>query len=268
MLGEAEANFARGQQAVAIFETGRVFRNDGADGVANPMEELAVAGLLVGPFGEAGWQRNTPPLTADFALAGGIVERLCCGLGAPLPRFLPPGEAPETSKTGAGASDIRSFSRSFHPGRTAALLFDDDTVAGIVGELHPRLASQLSFRDRIYLFELDVEALRRALPPEGPSFRQLPRYQAVTRDLAPRVHERVRFAEIEEAVRKEGVDLVESCRLTDVFRGAPLPPGTKSLTLSFTFRSPERTLTEADVAPGIARIRAVLEARCGATFVG
>lgn len=253
MLDVAEANFARGQQSVSVFEIGRVWHDCGTDGEVAPVETLSIAGLLVGPFGGAGWQRDARPTVADFALARGVVDRLCAGIGVSSPQLIPVGRTTDAA--------------SFHPGRTAVLAFEPESLGGIVGELHPRLAPRLSFRDRIYLFEVRLDALSQALSAERPPYRPVSRYQAVARDLAPRVREDLAYAEVEAAVRDADVDILESYRLTDVFRGEPLPPDTKSLTLSFMFRSTERTLTDADVAPALASLRTALESRCRATFV-
>lgn len=253
MLDVAEHNATRGQNAMALFEVGRVWQNEERGGMQVPKEYLAVGGLLTGAINPVGWQRDSPSLPADFWMARGVVERLLEGLGITGAAFAPPGES-------AGALP------QFHPGRAALLTLEEARPAGVIGEIHPRIAAKLGLRERILLFEISLDALQQALPEEGPRYRPLSRYQAVSRDLAPRVAESVPYAEIEAAVRAADVALLEAFALTDVFRGAPLPEGLKSLTLSFTFRSSERTLSETDVTEALTRIRAELEARCAATF--
>ena len=105
--------------------------------------------------------------------------------------------------------------------------------------------------------------------------------QAVVRDLAPRVPMELPYTEVEAAVQAADIVFLEEYRLTDLYRGAPLPESVKSLTLSFTFAfQPYWTesegkkelvdlpLTEQEVNEALTRIRAELEARCQATFPG
>jgi phenylalanyl-tRNA synthetase beta chain len=253
LLDIAQHNATRGRQAMALFEIGRVWQNEAQDGGVQPSEYLAVAGLLVGPLTPAGWDRSALPPPADFWTARGVVERLLAELGISEAAFAPLGER-------------SAVLPQFHPGRAAVIRLTGERPEGVVGELHPRLAAGLALKERILLFEISVAALQHAVPEEGPRYHPLSRYQAVTRDLAPRVLDAVPYSEVESAVRAAAPDLLEEFRLTDVFRGEPLPEGMKSFTLSFIFRSPERTLTEADVTDALARLREALELRCGASF--
>jgi phenylalanyl-tRNA synthetase beta chain len=256
LLDVAERNATRGQHALAIFEAGRVWQNEpSAEGGITPTEYVAIGGLLIGPMTEPGWQRDVAPMPADFSTARGIVERLLEGVGIEGAALAPIGEK---------ASALPQF----HPGRTAFLYLHGERPAGIVGEVHPRVIAKLGLRERAYAFEISAVALQRALPPEGPRYRPLSRFPAVSRDLAPRVPVGLLYAEVEAAVRAADAPLLESLQLTDVFAGPPLPEGTKSFTLSLTFRAPDRTLTDAEITDSLARIREQLEARCGATFAG
>ncbi len=255
LLDVAQHNAVRGQHALSIFEVGRVWQNeaDVEDGI-RPVEYLAVAGLLVGPMTEWGWQQDVKPIPADFATTRGVVERLLEGLGISEAAFAPTAEA--------------AMLPQFHPGRTAVITLRGGHPEGVLGEVHPRLVTKFGLRDRVYLFEISLAALQQAAPEEGPRYRPVSRFPAVTRDLAPRVSAKLPYAEVQAAVCAADVPLLESLRLTDVFQGPPLPEGQKSFTLSLTFRAPDRTLTDADVNDALARIREQLEARCGATFAG
>lgn len=255
LLDVAEYNAARGQQALALFEIGRVWRNQPSRNgpEAEPVETLSAAGLLVGPMTPPGWQPDARPAPGDFSTAKGVLEqvfaKLCIGEAA----FLPLDSAAPPLPL-------------FHPGRTALIRLSSEEAEGVIGEIHPRVAAKTGLRDRLYAFEIGLEALRAAAPSEGPRYRPLSRFPSVARDLAPRVAESVPYAAVEAAVRAAEVSWLEEFRLTDLFRGAPLPEGVKSLTLSFLFRAPDRTLSDADVSAALARIRTELEARCGATF--
>ena len=144
-------------------------------------------------------------------------------------------------------------------------------VIGVVGEIHPRLAETLPFQARVYLFELDFETLRMAVGQEGPHYTPLPRFPAVTRDLAPRLPLNVPYQRIEAIIARlktRTLPLLTNYRVTDRFVGAPVPEGQKSLTLSFTFRAADRTMTEGEVNDALGVLREALETEAGAVFVG
>lgn len=252
----ARHNVARGTSIGGLFEIGRVWQSEGEAEEAIPREYLAVAGLFVGSLTSPDWQRGGKTVVSDFYTARGAVERLLADLHIDSAEFV----------TWKSALQAPSAAPQFHPGRTALISLGGLAPIGVVGELHPRLAAGLPFRDRVYLWEVAVEGLAAAMPSEGLRFQPMSRFPAVSRDIAPRVAVEVPFAAVEEAIEQGGTALLEEMRLTDVFVGAPLPEGTKSLTLSFTFRSNSGTLTDAEVNEALATIRALLEARCGATF--
>ncbi|MCS6776176.1 MAG: phenylalanine--tRNA ligase subunit beta [Chloroherpetonaceae bacterium] len=254
LLDVAHHNVKHGVTAMGLFEIGRVWQNEGEAGEVVPAEHLAVGGLVVGAFWPSGWQKEGAPPVADFGTARGIVERLCAGLGIPELKCLPPDAQPGSLP-------------QFHPGRTAWIFLGDAGPAGVVGEVHPRVSAEMRLRDRVYVFELRVDALQNAIPPEGPRYLPLSPFPSVVRDLAPRIPEEVPYAEVDAAVRAAEAPHLEHFYLTDLYRGHPLPEGLKSLTLRFTFRSTERTLSDADVNDALSRIRTSLETRCRATFV-
>lgn len=254
LLGVAHHNAKHGVTAMGLFEIGRVWQNEGEPGEIAPVESLAAGGLVVGAFWPSGWQKDGVPPIADFSTARGIVERLCTGLGVSNLKCLPP--------------DAHTHSLpQFHPGRTAWIFLGDTGPVGVIGEVHPRVSAEMRLRDRVYVFELRVDALQNAMPPEGPRYLPLSPFPSVVRDLAPRVPEEVPYSEVDAAVRAAEAPHLEHFHLTDLYRGHPLPEGVKSLTLRFTFRSNERTLSDTDVNDALSRIRTSLEARCQATFV-
>jgi phenylalanyl-tRNA synthetase beta chain len=302
LLETARHNATRGQHALALFEIGRVWQNrTDAEGRTVPTETISVAGLLVGPLQEAGWQRDVRPMAADFGTARGIVERLLQDLSLPQATFAPPdstGKREEGRVNGVsqragpwgkrrslpqaacappdspgaqnpGAGDPVEVFPHLHPGRMATIgLTERSPGDGCVGEVHPQVSARLELRDRVYVFEIALDALRCAADSEEPRYRPLSRFPGVSRDLAPRVAQDLRYSRVEAAIRAVPSPILESFRLTDVFQGAPLPEGVKSLTLTFTFRASDRTLADAEVNDALARIRAALETECGASFVG
>jgi phenylalanyl-tRNA synthetase beta chain len=113
-------------------------------------------------------------------------------------------------------------------------------VVGYAGELHPRVCAALELPARTSVMELDLDALPSAGVPVGPPISAFP---PVLLDLALVVGDDVPAAEVEEALREGAGELLESLRLFDVYTGAPVPPGSRSLAYALTLRAPDRTLT-------------------------
>ncbi len=253
LLDAAQLNARQGQRQLALFEVGRVWQNEPTDDGPVPVEYIAVAGLLAGPMGEAGWQKDTTRIPADFAMARGVVERLFADLGI-------------VDATFRALQDRAEQLPQFHPGRTATISLRGGHPAGVIGEVHPAVAAKLDMRERVVLFEIGLNALQEAATKTSHGFTPLTRFPSVSRDLAPRLPEEVTYAAVASAVRTANVPLLEDFRLTDVFRGGPVPAGTKSLTVSLTLRADDHTLSEAEITDALTRIRAELTERCGAVL--
>ena len=255
MLDVAQRNVSHGHKALGLFEVGRVWQNQEVDGETRPVEYVAIAGFLTGPLTESYWQRDGKTALADFSAIRGIVETLLDGLGAKGAKFAP---------IGGQSTSLPQF----HPGRAALLRLGGAAAEGVLGELHPNVAAKYDLRDRAYTFEISLDALEKIVmaSKDGAKFVPLAKYPAISRDLAPRLPESVLYADVESAVHLADAPFLEAVKLTDVFRGDPLPPDVKSLTLALTFRSADRTLSDGEVSAALAAIRAQLEARCGASF--
>ncbi len=111
---------------------------------------------------------------------------------------------------------------------------------------------------RCWLGEFDVETLW-SLATRRVRYVPLPKYPAVLRDLAVVAAEEIAYQTVEQTVKRAGGVLLESVKLFDVYRGERIPEGTRSLALSLTFRSPERTLTDEEVDEVMAQIVRALE---------
>ncbi len=164
---------------------------------------------------------------------------------------------------GPPAAYQRAAAELFHPGRCAAVVMDGRQL-GYIGELHPSVASSAKLEGRFVAFEVDVEPVLAA--SRIPRAQPLPRFPAVERDLAVVVEETVAAGAILAAITESGGDLLESARAFDEYRGAQFAEGRKSVAFTLTFRSPERTLTDAEVDGVMAEIRLGLEKRHGARF--
>ena len=257
LLGAVAHNVARGADRVALFESGRAYLPEQAareGGVLGgefagerppPVSEPHRIGcVLAGPLRPGGWRDR--PSAADFYDAKGLVELICAAVGAE-PAFEPA---------------QRPF---LHPAR-AARVSVAGTEVGWVGELHPRLAQEAGV-PAAAAFEVDAGPLLAAAGHGGERYRDFTTYPAVGEDIAV-VADRERSAdEIRAVVARAGGELLRSVAVFDVYEGEQVPDGKRSLALRLEFASPERTLTDEEVADRRAAIVAALE-ELGATLRG
>jgi phenylalanyl-tRNA synthetase beta chain len=141
----------------------------------------------------------------------------------------------------------------------------DGTVLGLVGEVHPRVSKALGLPEGVFVFELDTDPLYAAaqLVPQAQS---LPKYPAVLRDLAVVVPLELRNEEVRRVILEVGAPLVEDALVFDVYTGKPIPEGKKNLAYALRYRSPERTLTDAEVTAAHQRIITEVNQRLGAAL--
>ena len=157
----------------------------------------------------------------------------------------------------------RGSAQLFHPGRSAAVVLDGRQL-GYIGELHPSVLAASRVEGRVVAFEVDVEPLLAAA--RIPRAQPLPRFPSVDRDLAVVVEEHVTAGALLASIKESGGDLLELARAFDEYRGAQVPEGHKSIAFTLTFRSPERTLTDAEVDKVMSEIKLALQKRHGARF--
>jgi phenylalanyl-tRNA synthetase beta chain len=138
----------------------------------------------------------------------------------------------------------RGAAELFHPGRCAAVILEGRQL-GYLGELHPTVGADLKVGGRLVAFEIDVEPVLAS--SRSPRAQPLPRFPAVERDLAVVVEEPVAAGLLLASIKESGGDLLENARAFDEYHGAQVPEGHKSIAFTLTFRSPERTLTDAEV---------------------
>ena len=134
-------------------------------------------------------------------------------------------------------SFVRAEKPFLHPGVTAAVMLGEKEV-GWLGELHPSVAEELALEKKAYLAELDYAALAKKFAKDI-SYRNLPKFPDVKRDLAVVLDEKVSCAEAEECIRR-ACRAVKRVELFDVFRGAKLGAGKKSMAFRLTFSPDEK----------------------------
>ena len=228
LLLVASKNLARRNTTVTVFEIGNTFEPSHEE---LPLEQLRVAWLQTGPV-PTSWHR--PHRDFDFFDAKGVLARVSEGLGID-------GFAVEAAEPAP-----------MHPGRAARVLLGGDEI-GLLAELHPRAARALDLPARVAVGELLLAPLIAAARTSAPG--DLPRYPAVARDLALLVPASTPAAEVESVVRVAAGDLLETVDVFDVYPGEEFGhPGKVSLAFSLSFRHPERTLTDAEIAEVMATI--------------
>lgn len=146
---------------------------------------------------------------------------------------------------------------SYHPGRCANLV-KDGRVFGVMGEIHPVVAENYGMDCRVYCFSLDADALFEMAQPEK-TYTPLPKFPAVTRDLALVCDESIPVGTLEKAIVRGGGALLENIQLFDVYQGAQIEAGKKSVAFSITLRSADSTLKDEQTAAVMKKVMKELE---------
>jgi phenylalanyl-tRNA synthetase beta chain len=128
---------------------------------------------------------------------------------------------------------------------------------GELGQLSPLLSRGLDLRDPVFAAEFNLDQLLARRGAVG-AFKPLPAFPAATRDVAMVVAEETTHESVLQIVKRARAEHLEGAELFDVFRGASIEKGHKSLAYTFTYRHPERTLKDAEVNAGHERIVAAL----------
>ena len=225
LLRSVSYNQRRGVPDIQLYEIGTVFAT--SPGRKLPREHTALGGVMAGMWSRPGWTGETSAL--DFFDGKGVVEALVEDL---CPR-----------QFGIRAVELPWL----QPGRSAEILIDGK-VAGWLGEVHPSVASAFEADAPVVAFELSVEVVLAAARPVR-TYTEVPRYPAVTLDVALVVDESVTVERVEQAIAKAGGALLDSVRLFDVYRGQGVAGGSKSLAWALSYRAPDRTLTDDEVRP-------------------
>jgi len=224
LLQVLQYNFNRQMHNVHIFEIGKVFLS-ALKGDKLPREKTNLALAVSGYMDEHHWQ--SPPQKIDFFYLKGILDTIMISLG--IENCMWRGE------------EIPLL----HPSRGATLVLNEKEI-GFAGQLHPSLQEKYEFKQVIYLAELDLEYLINNISLLQ-SFKPLPKYPSVLRDLAFVVPEQVTAAEIFATLKKCGGELLEDLSLFDVYKGKQIPESCMSMAFALTFRHPERTLQDDEV---------------------
>jgi phenylalanyl-tRNA synthetase beta chain len=152
-----------------------------------------------------------------------------------------------------------------HPGRKALILADGEVI-GELGEVHPDTTEAYGVQEKVYAAEIDFGKLIKHKRPYA-RYSALPKYPVVPRDIAVIVDNGVRASDLKKAIMAAPKNIiVENVELFDVYRGANIPSGKKSMAYSFTLRNAERTLTDEDITESVNYIVKALSDRFGAVL--
>ncbi len=190
-----------------------------------PSEPYHVGALLTGSVRPAGWRDNHPP-AVDFYAAKGVLQGLMDAFRADW--RLEPAHEP-----------------FLHPGRSASIVVAAH-AAGWIGEIHPLVAAQWDLRDAVAAFELNLDAVPE---PATALYREVSGFPDVREDIAVVVPDHVTAAQLLALVRHAGGRLLADAEVFDVYRDPErLGAGNVSLAIRLTYRAPDRTLTDEEVA--------------------
>lgn len=231
MLEVLARNYNRKNENAKIFEIGKIYLPSGIAGELPDEQEIISMGMYGGNI--------------DFYTIKGICEALADNLHVKNVTYEADSENP-----------------TFHPGRTAKILTCGKAI-GIVGQIHPSVTERFGIDSPCYAAEINFTDLFENINSDI-KYKQLPRFPAVTRDIAMLVDCKVPVAELETAMRGAAGKTLESITLFDVYEGEQIPEGKKSVAYAISFRAPDRSLTNEEVNGTFDKIVKALETKTGA----
>ena len=222
MLTSLSTNFNRRNKDVRLYELGNIYLPKQIPVTELPEERMQ---LTLGMYGDG-----------DFFTMKGVVEEILDNTELNLkPEYDPNAGLP-----------------FLHPGRQANIVYDG-TVIGYLGEVHPTVAANYSIKERVYVAVLDMNEIT-ARASFDKKYEGIAKYPAVSRDLSMVVPKSILAGDIEKVFDQRGGHILESYKLFDVYEGAQIKHGYKSLAYTLSFRAKDRTLEEADITKVMTKI--------------
>ncbi|HEX8745668.1 MAG TPA: phenylalanine--tRNA ligase subunit beta [Pyrinomonadaceae bacterium] len=222
LLHSVRRNFNYGTRDVRLFETGIVFAAQAAEG-ALPFEREALALIATGRAVEEGRAGDAREL--DFYDLKGALEAAIDAMKLPALEFAP------------------VSARHLRDGQAAVITTRGQIEIGTVGRLNEEISSEFKFRQPVYLAELDLTALLE-LEETSALYTPLARFPSVVRDVSLLTSRRVSLSQMLAAIDSLRLEHLSSARLVDVYEGASLPEGKRSITLRLEYRADDRTLRD------------------------
>ncbi len=242
LLESVRHNFNRGTRNVRLFETGRVFAS-GGEGGARPNEVEAFALVVTGQALEEG---RATGRELDFYDLKGALE-----------------SAADAMRVGGLEFEPASV-RHMREGQSARVTLKG-APAGSLGRLAEEVAALYKFRQPVYVAEVSLTALITS-GEEPARYTPLPRFPSVVRDVSLLADRRAGYGDMRRAVLSLGIEECRGVALVDVYEGANVPEGKRSVTLRVEYRADDRTLRDEEADEMHARVVAALESEFGATL--
>ena len=233
MLDVLATNYKNRNAAVALYEIGKEYLPTGPDTLPNEPNRLTI-GMYGGD--------------ADFFALKGAVDALLKELRLPKCTYVRPSEA----------EGIFEECCALHPGRSAVIL-SGETPIGYLGELHPTVQKTYGIGTRTYVAKLLVQEMAEMAEAEV-TYRPLPKFPAITRDLSLLCDDALPVGKMEEAIEQAAGKLLEEVTLFDVYKGDQIAAGKKSVSFSLRLRSHEGTLTDEQADAAMKRVLKALAA--------
>ena len=227
MLNSLAFNYNHRNKNVKLYELGNIYLPKSLPLTELPDERMQ---FTLGMYGDG-----------DFFTMKGIVEEFFEKVGLRKPAKYDPN---------AGKTYL-------HPGRQANIIYEG-TVVGYIGEVHPAVADNYGIGERAYVAVLDMKNVV-SFATYDRKFEGIARFPAVTRDLSMVVPKQILAGQIEEMIAQRGGKHLESYHLFDLYEGAQIEKGYKSMAYSITFRAKDKTLEESDIASAMKKILNGLE---------
>ena len=225
-------NSARNNTDISIFEIGKSFFKDND----TYKEKLNLAILLSGNY-----YLDIKKTKVDFYILKGIVEELLDFLGF----------------NGRYSFQIGNVPKELHPGQSAIINVQGNNL-GIIGKLHPNVTKK-----DVYVFEIDLDKLL-SLHPSRMSYKDIPKYPAIIKDVAFSVDKNIYSEDIEKVIKKAGGKLLTNIEVFDVYVGENISSNEKSIAYKLTFQDPSKTLTDEEVMALFNKIIEEVQTKCNA----
>lgn len=227
MLTSLATNYNRRNKGVRLYELGNVYLPKALPLTELPEERMQ---FTLGMYGDG-----------DFFSMKGVIEEFFDKVGM---------HGKETYDPQAGKPYL-------HPGRQANVIYDG-TVVGYLGEVHPDVADTYGIGTKAYIAVIDMpEVVKRATFDR--KYTGIAKFPAVNRDISMVMPKEILVGQVEEVIEKKGGAYLESYALFDLYEGAQIKEGYKSVAYSIVFRAKDKTLEDAEVAEAMERILKELE---------
>ena len=232
VIEAAKRNIAQQNKDLWLFETANVYEPKALPLTEVPHERPMACGIMMGKVTEAAW--NQAQRDTDFYDVKGVVDGLLAKLG--LTQY-----------------DIQPSSESYyHPGVSAHYTVNGVTIANY-GELHPQVVKNFDLSGKVYMFEIDLEAVLSIIVPPF-RYQSFSKFPGTSRDLAIVAPVSVTSGDIVALIKEHGGEYLESVSIFDVYEGEHIEAGYRSLAYNLQFRSMEGTLNDEDIDGAIQTI--------------